>query len=166
MIRVRAEAGRSIKSVMERRKKQNNSSYLDRFEYSGTTPKVVVLGASDKPERTSFRVLKLLLEKGYEVIPIHPRLKEIEGVSVTRTLDDIQKPVDVLTVYVSPENTKNILDSIIDLKPKAVILNPGTESAKLEMSLESACIPYYKACTIMMLKSGEFEKFFAPENEQ
>lgn len=33
---------------------------------------VAVLGASDKPDRYSNRAVRLLLEHGYTVLPVHP----------------------------------------------------------------------------------------------
>jgi predicted CoA-binding protein len=50
---------------------------------------VVVLGASNKPERYSNMAVKLLKEKGYNVIPIHPLLDEIEGFPVVHYLKDV-----------------------------------------------------------------------------
>ena len=63
---------------------------------------VVVLGASDKPERYSNRAVRMLLEHGHEVIPVHPSLQTEEGLTVVPSLARVPRPVDTLTVYVSP----------------------------------------------------------------
>ena len=39
---------------------------------------VVVLGASPKPVRYSYQAVKLLKDKGYRVIPVHPKAQRIE----------------------------------------------------------------------------------------
>jgi len=113
---------------------------------------IAILGASDKPERISNRAVKALQEKGYTVIPVHPTLKEVEGLEVVASLDDIHTRVDVLSVYVRSEIFETLLDHTADLKLGYVILNPGSESPAVEMGLEKRCIPYHKACTLVLLQ--------------
>jgi len=117
---------------------------------------IVILGASNKPERVSNQVIKMLQEYGgFRVLPVHPRLKEVEGLETHAVLDDISEHVDILSVYVRPEIFEELLDHVADLKPGYVILNPGTESPAVEMGLERRCIPYHKACTMVLLKEGK-----------
>ncbi|PKN32809.1 MAG: CoA-binding protein, partial [Deltaproteobacteria bacterium HGW-Deltaproteobacteria-20] len=47
-------------------------------------------------------------------------------------------------------------DAILALRPGRVILNPGTESAALEQALTEAGIPWAHACTLVMLRTGQF----------
>ena len=122
--------------------------------------KVVVLGASNNPERYSYKALKLLLEHGYKTIPVHPQLKEIDGIEVKKSLGDINEEIYTLSLYVGPEKVVPLIPDIIKLKPLRVILNPGTESKELKEALANASIPYAEACTVVLLKTGRFEKAF------
>ncbi len=115
---------------------------------------IVVLGASNNPERYSNKAVKILKEKGFHVVPVHPLLKEVEGLSVSASLDDVKDPIDVLSVYVRPEVFLSMITSVEEVKPKRVILNPGTESPAIKMALERSCIPYHTGCTITMAKNG------------
>jgi uncharacterized protein len=115
---------------------------------------VVVLGASDNPERYSNKAVRILKEKGFHVVPVHPTLKSVEGISVAPSLDDVAEPVDILSVYVRPEVFLPMMGSVEDMKPGRVILNPGTESPAAAMALERLCIPYHQGCTITMAQSG------------
>jgi uncharacterized protein len=117
---------------------------------------VVVLGASPKPVRYSYRALKLLQDKGYRVVPVHPKGGRIEHLPVLADLGQVAGPVDTLTVYVGPERVLGMIGAIVDLRPGRVILNPGTESRELELALHQASIPYEHACTLVLLRTGQF----------
>lgn len=117
---------------------------------------VVVLGASPKPERYSNKAVKKLVKHGHRVIPVHPVVEEIEGLKVKKGLSEISESVDTLTLYIGPQNLSHLISSIIQLKPKRVIMNPGAESEELAQALEQAGIPYLKKCTLVLLDSGEF----------
>jgi len=118
--------------------------------------RVVVLGASRKPQRYSNKAVVMLKEYGHEVLPVHPVEEEIEGLPVAHDLGEIHAEVDTLSVYVGPQHVAPMIPSILALKPKRVILNPGTESAELETALKNGGIPYLEACTLVMLRTNQF----------
>lgn len=117
---------------------------------------VVVLGASNKPLRYSNQAVRLLLEKGYRVTPVHPRIETIEGLPVAPGLHAVQRPVDTLTLYLGPQRLKPLIDEVIRLNPKRVIFNPGAESEVLKLRLEQTGIRWLEACTLVMLRIGTF----------
>jgi predicted CoA-binding protein len=118
--------------------------------------RVVVMGASDKPDRYSNMAVRLLLEHGHEVIPVHPRLDEVEGLEVIHHLGAISGAVDTLTLYVGPAASGAAADAITRLRPGRVIFNPGSENPDLEMRLSQAGIPYEQACTLVLLDTAQF----------
>lgn len=115
-----------------------------------------ILGASNKPNRYSHRALLMLREHNHEVIPVHPKLREIEAIPVVSTLSQITTPVDTLTLYLRPELCAPLAADIIALAPRRVIFNPGTESIELEQKLNAAGIATQNACTLVLLRSGQF----------
>ncbi|MDF7823120.1 CoA-binding protein [Pontiellaceae bacterium B12227] len=117
---------------------------------------VVVLGASPKPERYSNKAIRLLGEHGHRVVPVHPAIVEIEGLAVQSALNAITEPVDTLTLYVGAGISNPLSDQIIELNPRRVIFNPGTENPELYTRLSSAGIPFEEACTLVLLHSGQF----------
>ncbi len=117
---------------------------------------VAVLGASENPERYSNKAVRLLLEKGFSVIPIHPVAEEICGIPVVHRIEDITERVDTLTIYLSPKNSEALIPSIISLHPSRVILNPGAESAKVMDALSREGIPFIEACSLVLLTTGQF----------
>jgi hypothetical protein len=44
----------------------------------------------------------------------------------------------------------------VALNPRRVIFNPGTESAPLQQALDEAGIEWLEACTLVMLRTGQF----------
>ena len=117
---------------------------------------VVVLGASPKPERYSNQAVRALVEHGHRVIPVHPLLKKIAGVVAVPALSSVKDPVNTLTLYIGPERGQELLQDVINLGPDRVIMNPGTESDEIEEELNARGIAVLRACTLVMLRTGQF----------
>lgn len=117
---------------------------------------IVVLGASNKQDRFSNRAIRLLMEYGYHVIPVHPKLENIEGLVVKHELSNIPHQVDTLTMYVGCERSTNLIDEIVAMKPVRVIFNPGSECEALQSALYHNGIPFVHDCTLVMLEQGRF----------
>lgn len=117
---------------------------------------VVVLGASPKPARYSNQAVRLLKANDYRVIPVHPKIAEIEGLPVAHSLRTIREAVHTLSLYVGPERSQSLIDEIIHLNPRRIIFNPGTESADLEGRLHRHHIGSIHGCTLVMLRTGQF----------
>jgi len=117
---------------------------------------VVVLGASHKPDRYSYKAVELLREKGYNPIPVHPRGNGVSGVPARVSLDEVNEEVDTVTLYVNSRVSSELADGIISLKPRRVIFNPGAENSDLLEKLEQAGIEGREACTLVLLKTGQF----------
>lgn len=117
---------------------------------------VVIVGASNNPERYSHRALLLLRKHGHAVVPVHPALAQIEGIPVVADLGSISGPVDTVTMYVGPAISSGLQDKLIALKPGRVIFNPGAENASLADALQKAGIACEEACTLVLLNTGQF----------
>ena len=118
--------------------------------------RVVIIGASNNPERYSHRALLLLRKHGHEVVPVHPKMAEIEGIPVVADVGLISGPVDTVTMYVGPAISSGLQDKLIALKPGRVIFNPGAENASLAEALKKAGIACEGACTLVLLNTGQF----------
>ena len=117
---------------------------------------VVILGASNKPDRYAYKALMMLREYGHTVIPVNPVLETIESVPVVKSVSEISVSVSTLTMYMRPERYMPLLPEIIKLKPERVIFNPGTESDDVRVSLADAGIKGVYACTLVLLRTGQF----------
>jgi uncharacterized protein len=118
--------------------------------------RVVVLGASNKPARYANQAQRLLMEMGYAVVPVHPKLARIEGLAVVPSLRLIHEPVHTLTLYVGAARSRPLIPEIVQLNPARVIFNPGSESEELEDVLRAHHIESLHACTLVMLRTRQF----------
>lgn len=117
---------------------------------------VAILGASDDTSRYSNKALHLLAENKHQVFPVHPTLKEIAGHPVYADLTKIPEKIHTLTVYVRPEISSSVKEKIVQLNPTRVIFNPGTENSQLATELEKNGIATENACTLVLLRTGQF----------
>lgn len=117
--------------------------------------KVVVLGASDNPERFSFKCVKMLLNYGHEVVPVGIKNKEVLGIQILTDKSPL-KDIHTLTLYVGPARQPEWEDFIVACHPKRVIFNPGTENQDLINKLEKQGVQVVVDCTLVMLSQGIF----------
>ena len=118
--------------------------------------RVVILGASDKPDRYANQAFHLLRQHGHEVVPVHPALEMIEDVPVVKSLREVEGNIDTVTIYLRPEVSEPLTEDLIRLRPNRVILNPGTESPNLSGELGRAGISVVPACTLVLLHTGQY----------
>ncbi len=123
---------------------------------SSSSQRVVIVGASDKADRYAHKAQLLLSQHGHGVVPVHPRLGSIEGMPVVADLSQVTGDVDTVTMYVGPAISQGLGDKLVAVKPKRVIFNPGSENAELQEKLEAAGIEVEEACTLVMLRTGQF----------
>ncbi len=117
---------------------------------------VVVLGASPNAERYSHKAVAMLAAAGFKVIPVHPACKEIQGIACAKSLSDIRGPVHTITVYVNADRLGAMAQDMIDITPKRIIFNPGTENETVIEQCRRQGMEVVLGCTLVMLSSGQF----------
>ncbi len=119
---------------------------------------VAVLGASAKPERYSHQAVLLLERMGYAVFPVHPAVSRIAGLTVYKRLSDVAAALDTITVYLSPERSAALREELLCARPRRIIFNPGAENPELARVLANAGIEVLNACTLVLLRTGRFDR--------
>jgi hypothetical protein len=99
----------------------------------------------------------MLQEYNEEFVPVSIKRGNVLGKEILdlRTQPVIEG-VDTITLYINPRNQKEWYDYFFKLNPKRVIFNPGTENPELEKSLEEKGIRALEACTLVLLRSGQY----------
>jgi len=98
----------------------------------------------------------MLKENGHVPVPVHPSGHTVGDLTAVKSLEDITDPIDTLTVYVNPKVSSGELERVLRLKPRRVIFNPGAENEELARELQEAGIEVVRACTLVMLRTGQF----------
>jgi hypothetical protein len=119
---------------------------------------VLILGASDKPQRYSNKAMRKLLAHGHQVILVANRGDTIDGLPVYQLAQLLSKPpsIDTITVYVNAEVLGTMLADLLALKPRRVIFNPGTESTEAAATFRAAGVEVVNHCTLIMLDEKTF----------
>lgn len=117
---------------------------------------VVVLGASPKPERYSYKACAMLSDHGHRVYPVNPYHSDVAGVKCVPSMAEIAGPVDTVTVYMRGALLRPLMPALLELTPNRVIFNPGSEDAALAAELEAAGIHCEEACTLVLLRTGQY----------
>lgn len=90
------------------------------------TRRIALVGASAKPDRPSFGVMRFLLDRGYDVTPVNPGLagQEIHGRRVVATLEEAA-PLDLVDVFRRSEEAGAVADEAARLGARAVWMQLG-----------------------------------------
>ena len=81
---------------------------------------IAVVGHSDRPNRTSYRIANYLRDSGFKVYAVNPQLDEIDGEKSYASLDEIPEPIDIVNVFRRSIFLDGVIDDSITVKAKAV----------------------------------------------
>jgi len=117
--------------------------------------KTLVIGASTNPRRYSNTAIHRLVDNNIETTAFGIRGGTVSEVQIKHNLDDFQN-IDTVTLYLNPKNQQEYYQQIVDLQPRRVIFNPGTENPEFYKILENAGIQVEVACTLVLLATGQY----------
>ena len=83
---------------------------------------IAMVGASADKTKFSYGVLRQLSEIGYDVLPVNPNpnLHEIRGLKVYHSLNEIEKPIDMVDVFRPKEELLAITEQAIAVGAKVL----------------------------------------------
>lgn len=119
--------------------------------------KTLIIGASNNPDRYSYKAAFSLQYNGYDFIPFGVKKGEVAGRTIHNSWNEEWKDqVDTVTLYINPKLQEEYYDQIIALGPRRVIFNPGTENYHFSQLLKEQNIAYENACTLVLLSTQQF----------
>ena len=115
--------------------------------------KTLVIGGSLKPERFSNIAIRKLVNYGHPVVSVGLRKGEVSGVVIDKERPHFED-IHTITMYVGPQNQPTLYDYILELNPKRIVFNPGTENDEFEEMAKQKNIETIRHCTLIMLDQG------------
>ena len=90
------------------------------------TRRIALVGASAKPWRASHEVMQFLLDRGFDVIPVNPRLagQTIHGRTVVGSLAEAA-PLEMVDVFRNASHVGALVDDAIALEAKTIWMQLG-----------------------------------------
>jgi predicted CoA-binding protein len=101
---------------------------------------IAMVGASDRPDRSSYGVMKRLQDHGYRVIPVNPQItgEHVHGEFVFRELGQLGDPIDIVDIFRRSEAAGDVVDEAIAIGAKAVWLQLGVVNEAAAARAEAA----------------------------
>jgi predicted CoA-binding protein len=90
--------------------------------------RIALFGASPKADRPSYRIMRFLLEKGYEVIPIRPGVKEILNQRCYPNVQEVTGGIDLVLIFRRSVEVPPIVKEAMGRGVKAVWMQEGIVS--------------------------------------
>jgi predicted CoA-binding protein len=102
------------------------------------TRTIAVVGASGDPAKAAHRIPRYLQSQGYRIRPVNPRGGELLGEAVSRSLAEVDGPVEVVDVFRPAEEAPGIAHEAVEAGAKVLWLQVGIDSEEARQVAEAA----------------------------
>jgi predicted CoA-binding protein len=101
---------------------------------------IAMVGASDRPNRPSYGVMRILQQHGYRVLPVNPQIagESLHGEQVRHELSEIDVPIDIVDIFRRPDAAGEAVDEAIRVGAKAVWMQIGVINREAAARAEAA----------------------------
>lgn len=112
----------------------------DIAELLRSTRTIALIGASDRPDRPSWGVMKSLVDHGYRVLPVNPQItgEHVHGEYIWRELGQIGEPIDMVDIFRRSQAAGEAVDEAIAAGAKSVWLQIGVINHEAAARAEAA----------------------------
>jgi predicted CoA-binding protein len=110
---------------------------------------VAIIGASSDRNKFGNKALRAFVQQGYQVFPVNPNEKEVEGLTAFKSIADVPVRPQEVSVYLPPAILLKVLPQIAERGCDKLWLNPGTDSAEVIAEAKRLGLPAIQACSIV-----------------
>ena len=100
-----------------------------------------VVGLSGNPDRTAYRIAKMLQDRGKQIVPVHPEAPTVLGEQGYATLAEVPFPIDVVDVFRRSESAGEFADQAVEVGAKGVWFQLGVVDHEAFRRTTDAGIP-------------------------
>ncbi len=111
---------------------------------------IAVVGASDKPYRDSYAIMRYLITAGYTVYPVNPAVSSILGLQTYPDVKSIGTPVDIVDVFRRPEMVPPVVEDAVSAGARAVWFQLGVTNADASLRAQRAGLSVVEDRCIMV----------------
>jgi len=109
-----------------------------------------IVGTFRNESKYAYKILKALKNKGCQVFPVNPGLKEVEGISCYPSVKDIPVVCDVASIITPAQVTERIVRECKDKGISRIWLQPGAENDKvIKFCKENNLQVVYNVCVML-----------------
>jgi len=122
---------------------------------------LALAGASRSGRKFGNTILKHLVDKGYELHPIHPQASTLEGIPACPSLAALPTPVEGLVLVVPPAATERLVREALDQGIRSIWMQQGSESPEaIRFCAEHGMAVIHGECILMFAEpAGAIHRF-------
>jgi hypothetical protein len=93
-----------------------DTSSPDLSEVLSAARTIAVVGCSDDPTRTSYRIAQYMQERGYRIVPVNPNVASVLGETAYPDLPSIPEDIsiDIVNIFRAPQHTADMVRDAIE----------------------------------------------------
>ncbi len=111
-----------------------NKNYSSFFE----AKKIALVGISSSPRKFGNTIGRTLRERGYDVFPIHPVIKQFDKKRCYEHLSSLPADVTTLVVSVTPDKAVGVVQEAVDSPLKRIWFQQGADFGRAAETARSA----------------------------
>ncbi len=93
-----------------------------------TSDVYAVVGASANKDKFGYKVFHCYQAKGYQVIPVHPALAELDDIACVASVSDLPDTVTSISVITPPQVTEKVVREAAAKGIRNIWMQPGAQS--------------------------------------
>jgi uncharacterized protein len=115
-----------------------------------SSKRIAVVGYSRSGKKFGNMAGKELIARGYEIYPVHPNAREIDGMTCYPNLKSLDGKADALLISIPPANVPPVLEEAVQTGLKNIWLQQGSFSKEVQQTVERLGLTVVsKKCILM-----------------
>jgi len=122
---------------------------------------IAIVGMSSKSAKFGNLAYKELSKKNFNLYPIHPKAKKIDGAQCLKNFNNIEDKIDGVLISVQPSESEKLVKSAFEAGIKNIWLQQGAQSdSAIQLCKDNGINVVHNECILMFAEPVKsFHKF-------